>query len=267
MVHIIFLLTGLFVGFLSGMFGIGGGVIIFPIIYFCINKLMHIDQSISLSIAAASSLIIIIPTLSVAVLTHQKEKNIRWDIVKLMLPGIIIGVLISTIWLDHLMNPTAIKIIFTTSSILVALQIYLKKSNLEKFPPHQPKTLTTSIVGFLIGSLASLLGVAGGEYSASFLNYYKFHIKTVTATTSAIGLVISIAGTLGFLISGGDKVVATHLPFSIGYIYMPAVIQICITSLMMASIGARFAQKVKAANMRRYFALLIVVTGVIMPFM
>jgi len=122
------------------------------------------------------------------------------------------------------------------SSIAIALQIYFKhipKDTITK----KPQPLLTILVGFFIGSLSSLLGIAGGEYSASFLDYYHFKIKKVTGTTAAIGLMISTSATIGFLLLGKDKDVLAHLPFSIGYIYVPAVIQICLTSLVMALIS------------------------------
>ncbi|MFN7095678.1 MAG: sulfite exporter TauE/SafE family protein [Burkholderiales bacterium] len=263
MIHMIFLTTGLIVGLLSGIFGIGGGIIVFPIVYFCLNKLLLLGDSLSLAAAAATSLMITIPTLTVSVIAHQKNGDIKWKMIQAMLPGIIIGVLIATVWLVPIFNPHTIKAIFAISSWLIALQIFYHKPPLNP-EPVMPSWWLSNLAGFIIGSTSSLLGIAGGEYSASFLSYHQFKIKQVTASTAVIGLVISLLGSIGFLISAIGSATTLPISYSVGYVYIPAVIQICLTSLILASIGAKLSTKMKSAAMHKYFAFLIAGAGILM---
>lgn len=265
MVHILFLITGIVVGFLSGLFGIGGGIIIFPVLYLCMSKLMLLDQSTALLAAAATSLMITIPTLSVAAWAHQKNSNIKWKYALYMLPGIIIGIFVTTHWLAHIFNPKIIKIIFTVSSLLIAAQIYFTKPH-KDVKPDKASLISSSIAGAFIGAISVLLGIAGGEYSAAFLHAHHLKIKKVAGTTSVIGLIISIIGSIGFFLSSTIHDVHVNIPHFLGYVYIPAVIQICLTSLIMASFGQTVAAKAHSGNLRRYFAFVVVVTGLVMPF-
>ncbi len=264
MIHLIFILTGIIVGLMSGMFGIGGGIIIFPIIFFTLTKLLFIPQHLSLSVAAATSLAITIPNLVVATIDYQKEKQIIWKIVLAMVPGLIIGAIASSLFFVHYFNSHVIKLIFVSSTILIAIQIYFTHIGKDSTPNYPTKVASFS-AGLFIGTISGLLGIAGGEFSASFLNFHKIKIKDVVGTTSLVGLTVSIFGSLGFIISGA-KQAPINLEHSIGFIYLPAVIQICITSLIMVSIGEKFAQKMRASHLKRYFSILVALTGLSMLF-
>ena len=257
--NIIFLVCGTLIGFLSGIFGIGGGIITFPVIYFCLYKLHYLPQNLSLSIAAATSLMITIPTLTATVIARAKDHEIKWRIVIHILPGLLFGVMVTTTWFTHVIPAHVTKIIFAVSTTLIALQFfanYTHNGHIKK----TPGVFMGSFVGFIIGGLSSLLGITGGEYTASFLRYHKVKLKQVTATTAVVGLIISVSASLGFFYSSFNHE-KLNIPHTIGYIYWPAVLLVGSTGLAMTYVGDKVAHHLKASILRKFFALVILITG------
>ena len=259
MSNIIFILCGSVVGFLSGIFGIGGGIITFPVIYFVLFKLDLVAQHLALSISAATSLMITIPTLSATVLARAEDHEIKWRIVLHVLPGLLFGVIVTTMWFTHVLSPHVTKIIFAVSTTLIAVQFfanYTHHGHIKKTPGF----VMGAFVGFVIGGLSSLLGITGGEYTASFLRYHKVKLKQVTATTAVVGLIISVSASIGFFYSSFHypKINVSH---TLGYIYWPAVLFVGSTSLAMTYVGNKVTHHLKASILRKIFAAVILVTG------
>lgn len=249
--YLIYLVAGVLAGLLSGLFGVGGGLIIVPILTFVFASLTFPEQHI-MHIALGTSLATIIFTSISSARAHHKNGNVDWMVVSRISVGIVLGtflgaalaVSLQTFWL---------KVIFAIFVFVVATQLTLGLAPNAK--RSLPGRLVTNLVGTIIGVISSLVGIGGGTLSVPFLIYCNTTIKRAIGTSAAIGLPIAIAGTLGFVLQGW---MAEQLPaYSLGYVYLPAVIGIVLMSAITAPFGAKLAQHLPADMLKKAFAILL----------
>ena len=244
---------GVFVGFFSGLLGIGGGSMIVPVLgltfvafNFSPDQVLHL--SLGTSLAA-----MIISTASSTV-AHHRLGAVRWDIVKSLAPGIAVAGLASGV-VARALPLTFLKVFFLSFMGYVAYQIIF---GLKPKPGHAlPGPLGTAAVGFGIGSLSALAGVGGAMLSVPFMMYCNVGLHQAIATSAAISFVVSVAGAIGFIGAGFGE--AGLPPWSIGYVYLPAFIGISLTSIFLAPLGARTAHRMPVATLKKMFALLLLV--------
>jgi len=244
---------GVFVGFFSGLLGIGGGSMIVPVLgltfvafNFSPDQVLHL--SLGTSLAA-----MIISTAS-STYAHDRLGAVRWDIVKRLAPGIAIAGLASGL-IARALPLTFLKVFFLCFMGYVAYQIIF---GLKPKPGHTiPGPLGTAAVGLGIGVLSALAGVGGAMLSVPFMMYCAVDFKRAIATSAAISFVVSCAGAIGFIGAGfGEPGLP---PGSIGYVYVPAFIGISLTSVFLAPLGARTAHRMPVANLKKAFALFLLV--------
>jgi len=244
---------GVFVGFFSGLLGIGGGSMIVPVLgltfvafNFSPDQVLHL--SLGTSLAA-----MIISTAS-STYAHDRLGAVRWDIVKRLAPGIAIAGLASGL-IARALPLTFLKVFFLCFMGYVAYQIIF---GLKPKPGHTiPGPLGTAAVGLGIGVLSALAGVGGAMLSVPFMMYCAVDFKRAIATSAAISFVVSCAGAIGFIGAGfGEPGLP---PGSIGYVYVPAFIGISLTSVFLAPLGARTAHRMPVANLKKVFALFLLV--------
>lgn len=255
MEFLLYFIAGAGAGILSGLLGVGGGTVIVPILVFIFTALAFPAQHI-MHIALGTSLATIIVTSISSARAHHKKHNVHWPVVKLITPGIVIGTLLGAVLAGQL-NTVILKVIFAVFALLIATQMVLN------FTPasHRqlPGKLGTLSMGGLIGTLSSLVGIGGGSLSVPFLLYCNFNARYAIGTSSAIGLPIAVAGTMGFIITG---LAQGNLPeYSLGYIYLPAFIGIALASMLTAPLGAYLAQKLPVPVLKKLFALLLYIVG------
>lgn len=256
MIIIIFLITGAFVGLVSGLLGVGGGLTIVPVLYYTFTNLYHFNGQVSLKISLATSLSIVIPTLLSSIIAHYRSQNIIWKIVLIMSPSLSMGALFSSLILPDVLPEKIIKVFFALYCIIISLKMFFDiKNNNSKNKKPSKKSLI--VIGFVIGGVSSVLGIAGGSLSASYLSHYDIPMKNVIASTTAIGLPIAVFGCLGFIISGLNHV--THLPLKwcLGYIYLPSVFFICLTSVIAAPIGVALNNRLSSLWLKKIFAAML----------
>jgi len=248
---LLLLVTGAFAGILAGLLGIGGGVVIVPVLVF-IFQYQGIDPSIIMHTAIGTSLATIIFTSISSIRAHQAHGAILWPTFRKMTPGIILGALIGAAVADSLPSDT-LKLVFSPFLMVVAVQLALNKQP----KPHRklPQKIGLLSASTTIGALSSLLGIGGGSLNVPFMSWCNIEVRKAVATSAAIGLPIAIAGTLGFIVSGWNSELMPD--WSIGYINLSAALSIVAASALTAPYGAKLAHKIPVVLLKRIFAVLL----------
>lgn len=248
---LIFLFAGALAGLLSGLFGVGGGLIIVPILTFVFASMAFPEQHV-MHMALGTSLATIIFTSISSARAHHQNLNVDWMVVRRISLGIVLGTLMGTV-LAASIQALWLKVIFAIFVFAVATQLIL---DLRLDATRSlPSASITNLFGAIIGVVSSLVGIGGGTLSVPFLIYCNTAVKRAIGTSAAIGFPIAVAGTLGFVYQGWMN---NQLPtYSLGYVYLPAVIGIALMSTITAPLGAKLAQHLTANVLKKAFALLL----------
>jgi uncharacterized membrane protein YfcA len=255
MEFLLYLVLGGFAGVLAGLFGVGGGIIIVPVLVFSFAA-QGFDPAILTHLAVGTSLATIIFTSINAVLEHQRKGAVLWTVFAWMTLGILLGAGFGALTAAAIQGPMLQKII-GVFALCVALQMALE---LKPKPGRQvPGKLALTLAGSVIGWASAIFGIGGGSLNVPFLTWRSVPMQQAVATSSACGLPIALAGALSFMLIGWD---APQLPaWSLGYIYLPAMAGIAITSMFFARFGARLAHRLSPRLLKRLFALLLFAVG------
>ncbi len=241
-----YLLVGAVAGVLAGLLGVGGGL------GFPSAAVMHL--------AVGTSLATIVATALSSVRAHHARGAVRWGIAGRLAPGVAAGALagaalagvLSTRWLTGL---------FGLLEVTIAGYMALG----ERRPPPAgaaeagPTAAANALAGAAIGTVSGLAGIAGGTLTVPLLVRWRLSMPQAVATSAAVGLPIAVAGSLGFVVTGWQAEVP---PWSLGYVYLPALIGISATSVAFAPLGARLAHRLPTAVLRRIFAVFLLLVGV-----
>lgn len=260
MTYLIYLLLGVFAGTLSGLFGIGGGLVIVPTLLFCF-RFLGFSPDLAIHMAIGTSLSIIVITSSNSVFSHHKRGGIDWKIVRKILIPLIIGTYSGGL-ISSKLSASLLETIFSVYVVLVSLKMFLdvKIDKVEK----ETSIIMYSIVGAIIGFKSAILGIGGGTISIPFLSWRGFSMKKAVGVSAALGLPISIVGSISYIVSG---LKVTTLPEqSLGYIYLPAFIGVILTSSFFAHLGAKLSHKLPQDKMRKGFAIFLSIIAVKMIF-
>jgi len=237
------------------MLGVGGGLIIVPVLAFSFSYL-GFDPALIMPLALATSLATIIVTSVSSIQAHQKKQAILWSLFKTLSPAILLGAFIGGLWAAQLPS-SQLQIIFGIYAILVALQLITGRQPVDG--SRKPSKFIHSLVGLFIGSISAVVGIGGGSMTVPYLLWSSINMRNAVATSSAIGLPIAIAGAAGYVSSSFQL---QHLPeYSLGYIYLPAFFGIVITSYLTAPLGARLAHQLPVKTLKKFFALLMLAIG------
>ncbi len=255
--YFFYLLLGAAAGFLSGLFGIGGGIIIVPFLVWLFSAQGFASESVML-MAVATSLSTIIFTAAASLKAHHRLGAVDWPVVKQLVPGILVGSLMGSVVADSL--PTDLfKTLFAFFPLWVAFQMLKSYSpELDSDQPTSERNLAG--VGGIIGALCTLLGAGVGVITVPFLVKRRFPLRQAVAISSACGLPLAIVGTLGYIALGWSN---ASLPnWSLGYLYVPAFLCIVTGSQVFAPMGAQLAHKLPTEKLKRIFALFLFAVGI-----
>ncbi len=252
---LIYLLLGAIAGLIAGLFGVGGGLIIVPVLVYLFTR-EGMDPDSLVHLAVGTSLATIVFTSISSVYAHHKRGAVRWDLFRQLTPGIVIGALIGAAVADW-MPSVVLRRFFAIFEWLVAIQLLLNTHT--KASRVVPGRVGLFAAGNLIGSISSIVGIGGGTLTVPFLVWCNVAMRKAVATSSACGLPIAVAGAVGFIIMGWST--TTTLEWSLGYLYFPALIGIVTSSILFAPLGAKLAHSLPADKLKRLFGLLLFALG------
>ena len=254
----IMILTAIPVGFFAGLFGIGGGLITVPFLFF-IFETLNIEKQYLMHLAVGTSFAIIIPTSIVSVLTHKKHKSVDSNLIKNYGAFVISGVLIGTIFAAF-MKTKSLLIFF--SIVVYFLGTYLlllqeKVREIKKNFGFYPKI----ILGFISGFISAPMGIGGAIMNVPILRYFGYPINIAIGSAAAVGFIIALFGAIGFLLSG--SFMQANLPLSLGFINIPTFLIFVPVTTFMARVGANAAHKINKIKLQKLFGIFLYVVGTI----
>ena len=251
---------GLVAGLLAGLFGLGGGVLIVPALVWLFS-MYHFPAELVMVMAVATSLATIVFTASASVLAHQKHKAIRWDVVFRLSPGILFGAGVGAMVADYIKADT-LRWFFVIYLIYVGIRMALPQR--PGIGASSPRQWVDYWAGNMIGFLSSILGIGGGTLTVPYLLARKLPMRNAVAISSACGLPIAVSGVIVYAMLGSTNAI---LPaWSLGYVYLPAMLGVIGCSIFTAPIGARLANKLPAKQLKRYFSVAILLIAFKMIF-
>ena len=245
-------LLGVGTGFLAGLLGIGGGMLMVPFITIILSG-RAVGPDLAVKMAIATSMATIIFTSISSVRAHHKRGAVRWDIVKRLAPGIVIGSFIGSLGVFALLKGSFLAIFFGVFVSFSATQMFLDKK--PKPTRQMPGTAGQLGAGGFIGFLSGLVGAGGGFISVPFMAWCNVPIHNAVATSAALGFPIALANVTGYIVSGLK--VQDLPPASFGYIWLPALAVIAVFSVLTAPLGARAAHALPVGKLKRVFASIL----------
>lgn len=252
---LMYTLVGAVAGVLAGLLGIGGGLVIVPMLVFCFVR-QGIPDAMIMHMALGTSLASIMFTAVSSFRAHHKRGAVHWDVVRKIVIGIFTGTFMGS-WIAAQLSTRFLKGFFVVFLYYVAIQMLTNK---KPKPSRQiPGHAAMFGVGNVIGVFSSLVGIGGGTLSVPFMIWCNMPVHHAIGTSAAIGFPIAVAGTIGYIVNGLK--VADLPAWSLGYIYLPALLGIVVTSVLTAPLGVRLAHSLPVDRLKRVFALLLLVVG------
>ena len=247
---------GLLSGFFGALFGVGGGIVIVPVLYHVMD-LMGIDPNVRMHIAVGTSLATIIPTSLSSLRSHNRKGAVDWDLLRRWLAPMLVGVLIGSV-LAGWAKGQVLALFFAVVALPVAIQMAFF-GDTRKIADALP----TGIGGFLlpagISGVSTMMGIGGGTVGVPAMTLFGVPIHRAVGTASAFGGIISIPGTIGAIIAGWG---VPHLPpYSLGYVNLLGFILIAPASYLVAPLGAHLAHTTDKRSLRMVFAFFIAITA------
>ena len=240
------------VGFMAGLFGIGGGLITVPVLFYIFNSI-GLDQAFIMHLAVGTSFSIIIPTSVISTMTHMKYKAVDLKIVKTFGLFVIIGVILGTIFAANL-KTTGLILFFSVMTMFFSVIFLISK---EKINPEQKEInlFFRIILGFSSGFLSAPMGIGGGIINTPILKMFGYTINTAIGSSAAIGFLIALIGATGFIITGNYFNI--EAPLSFGFVNIPAFLIFAPITMFMAKIGAKTVHKVNKRIVGKLFGIFL----------
>jgi len=250
-------LAGAVAGVLAGLLGVGGGIVIVPVLYHIFSYL-DVDTAVRMHLAVGTSLATIIPTSIRSVMAHNARGSFDKTLFQTWVPGIVGGVLLGT-WLANLADFATLTLVFATVALLVA--VYMAMGNPDwKVREGLPPNPVNSLIAAVVGAISAMMGIGGGTLSVPTLNMCGVPIHRSVGTAAGFGLVIAVPGTLGFIIGGWDNPLLPE--FSLGYVNWLGFLLIVPATVLTVPFGARLAHSLSQTGLRRAFAIFLGLTAV-----
>jgi uncharacterized membrane protein YfcA len=246
------LALGTVTGFLAGLLGIGGGMMMVPFMTWILSS-RGVDPGQAVKMAIATSMASILFTSLSSVRAHHVRGAVRWDLLRSLAPGIVGGGLLAGAGLFAVLKGQGLALFFALFIGFSATQMLLDRK--PKPTRQMPGPAGQTLVGAAIGLVSGLVGAGGAFLSVPFMTWCNVPIRQAVGTSAALGFPIALANTAGYVIAG--RSVPSALPGAVGYLYLPALAIVAVASVAMAPIGARVAHGTDVAKLKRLFACLL----------
>ncbi len=245
-------------GFMAGLLGVGGGIIMVPALYYAFTVL-EFDIVTRMHLAVGTSLAIIIPTSIISTLTHREHDAVDFNMVKSFGIFILIGVFFGTFLAVNLKTP-ALVLFFSIFAFMVGLFfIFLREKLVDN--PKQISNLVKNISGILIGFISIPLGIGGGSLMVPFMRTFGYDIRKSIGTAAAVGFLIAVTGTIT-MITGGKIIDNVNTPFSLGYINLLGFIVFVPVTMIMARLGAKAVYKIDKKILSKIFGTFLILVSI-----
>ncbi len=253
----ILLASGVVAGLLAGLLGVGGGIVIVPMLYH-IFIYMNIDISIAMPLSIGTSLSTIVVTSIISAHSHHKKGGIDWDLSKRWIPFVILGVLISSFTSKYI-DGANLKFMFGILLLVVSINMIISSFKNLVIADSLPGRFLQSIFAVLVGGFASLLGIGGGTIMVPLLTLFSFPIHRAVSTASLFGLIISVPATIGYIIVGWN---VENLPLaSTGYVNWLAFAVLVPMTMFFAPYGVKLAYSLNVKQLKVAFAVFLACVG------
>lgn len=252
----LYLLLGIFSGILAGLFGIGGGIIIIPVLFSIFKNLVGVPEEALAHTVLGTSLGVIVFSSLASTYSHNKRKAVIWDILKIITPSICLGAALGALTASYIASST-LQILVAIFLILISVQMAFQ------FPPpsQNPRTNVVGpiVVGCGIGWFSGIFGIGGGVFSVPYFYHRGLQMTQAIGSSAACGIPIAVSGSISYMIVGSSIV---NLPdYSVGYVYLPGTIVVGLASAWSAIVGVRAAHRINQRKLRLAFALLLMLMG------
>lgn len=240
---------GSIVGFLAGLLGVGGGLIMIPFLIFLLEQQGVVtDLAIKMAIATAMSTIVFTSVSSIR--SHHQRGAIDWPLARGFAPGILLGSALASLWIFAALRGKTLALLFCLFAVFTATQIFLDR---KPSPSRQtPGPWGLLLMGTPIGLVSGLVGAGGAFMSVPFMLWCNVPIHRAVATSAALGFPIALANVIGYIVSGQG--LETTLPGTVGFLWLPGLAAIATFSVLTAPLGARAAHKLPVKKFKRVFA-------------
>ncbi|ASP37717.1 hypothetical protein CHH28_03085 [Bacterioplanes sanyensis] len=254
-VFLLFLAVGALAGLLAGLFGVGGGMVIVPVLVLTFEA-QHLSADVLTHMAVATSLATIVFTSISSVLEHHRNGAVQWPLVTRLSVGIVIGTAIGVALITQVPGPVLQNIIGVFALLLAGKMFFDLNPGSDGTIPSVPAMVGA---GGVIGFGSSWFGIGGGTFTVPYLSWMRIPMRQAVATSAACGLPIAITGAISNVWAGWNNPLLPS--WSSGFLYWPAIVGIVLTSVPMAKVGARLAHRLDQNKLKKGFALLLLVVG------
>lgn len=259
------LAAGALTGVLAGLFGVGGGTVIVPILYE-LFRILEVPEAVRMQLCIGTSLAVIIPTSFRSFLTHKRKGAVDLSVLRIWAVPIVAGVLGGSV-IARYASPEIFKVVFVVVAGFSAVRLLFGRDSW-RLGDDLPGSLPMRIYGVVIGVLSSLMGIGGGQLSTMVLTFYRRPIHQAVATSAGVGMLVSVPGALGYMYAGWGRaadypdVMALQFPLSIGFVSLIGAALFIPTSVMCASFGATLAHALSRRKLEIAFGLFLLAVSV-----
>ncbi len=251
------IVCGIFSGFIAGLLGVGGGIVIVPALYFILSAL-GVGEDLRMHIAVGTSLATIVFTSLISARSHNRRGTVDFPLIRRWAPGIVIGVLAGSA-LAVFIDGRTLTAIFAVIALVMSLYIAFAQPHW-RLGDTPPSGIFAQIIGAIIGGVSALMGIGGGTLTVPTLSVYGYPIHRAVGTAAAIGFLIGVPGAIGFILGGWAE--PGLPPFSFGYVNLLALLLIMPTSMIFAPIGAAAAHALPVRGLKFAFSFFLAATAI-----